>query len=42
VHHRRSESVQRLVTVLGNEFSAAELRELGAILPLLDRLAEEL
>jgi DNA-binding MarR family transcriptional regulator len=42
VHHRRSESVQRLVTVLGNEFSAAELRELDAVLPLLDRLAEEL
>jgi DNA-binding MarR family transcriptional regulator len=42
VHHRRSESVQRLVTVLGNDFSAAELHQLDAVLPLLDRLAEEL
>jgi DNA-binding MarR family transcriptional regulator len=42
VRHRRSESVQRLVTVLQNEFSAAELRQLDAALSLLDRLAEEL
>ena len=42
VHHRRSESEQRLVTVLENEFSPDELRRLGAALSLLDRLAEEL
>lgn len=42
VLHRRSESVERLITVLENEFSADELRTLDAALPLLDRLAEEL
>ncbi|HJP76106.1 MAG TPA: MarR family transcriptional regulator [Pseudonocardiaceae bacterium] len=42
VLHRRSESVERLITVLENEFSAAELRTLDAALPLLDRLSEEL
>jgi DNA-binding MarR family transcriptional regulator len=39
---RRSESVQRLTTVLDEEFTAAERRKLVAVLPLLDRLAERL
>lgn len=42
VRHRRSESVQRLVSVLATEFSPAELSALDAVLPLLDRLAEEI
>lgn len=42
VRHRRSESVQRLIEVLESEFSADELRAFDAVLPLLDRLAEEL
>ncbi len=39
---RRSESVQRLTTVLEEEFTPAERGELIAVLPLLDRLAERL
>jgi DNA-binding MarR family transcriptional regulator len=39
---RRSESVQRLTGVLGEEFTPAERRRLIAVLPLLDRLAERL
>ena len=39
---RRSESVQRLATVLANAFTPDELRVLDAALPLLDRLAEEI
>ncbi|HEY4454890.1 MAG TPA: MarR family transcriptional regulator [Pseudonocardiaceae bacterium] len=42
VRHRRSESAQRLVEVLESEFSGDELRVFDAVLPLLDRLAEEL
>jgi DNA-binding MarR family transcriptional regulator len=39
---RRSESTQRLTSVLDAEFTAAERRTLLAVLPLLDRLAERL
>ena len=39
---RRSESIQRLTTVLDEEFSSEERQELLAVLPLLDRLAERL
>lgn len=42
VRHRRSESVQRLIEVLESEFSTDELGVFDAVLPLLDRLAEEL
>jgi DNA-binding MarR family transcriptional regulator len=42
VRHRRSESAQRLIAVLEREFSADELRTVDAVLPLLERLAEEL
>lgn len=39
---RRSESNQRLTSVLDAEFTADERRTLLAVLPLLDRLAERL
>jgi DNA-binding MarR family transcriptional regulator len=39
---RRSESVQHLSTVLEQELTPAERRELLAVLPLLDRLGERL
>jgi len=39
---RRSESIQRLTTVLDEEFNSHERQELLAVLPLLDRLAERL
>jgi DNA-binding MarR family transcriptional regulator len=39
---RRSESVQRLTTVLEEEFTPGERRKVLAVLPLLDRLAERL
>jgi DNA-binding MarR family transcriptional regulator len=39
---RRSESVQLLAAVLADEFTPAERRELLAVLPLLQRLAERL
>ncbi|MDX3072912.1 MarR family winged helix-turn-helix transcriptional regulator [Streptomyces sp. NPDC088354] len=39
---RRSESVQRLGAVIEGEFTADERRQLLAVLPLLDRLAERL
>lgn len=39
---RRSESDRRLTTVLDEEFTSDERRELLAVLPLLDRLAERL
>ena len=42
MRHRRSESTQRLIEVLASEFSPAELRALDAVLPLFERLAEEL
>jgi DNA-binding MarR family transcriptional regulator len=42
VRHRRSESAQRVIEVLESAFSADELRVFDAVLPLLDRLAEEL
>lgn len=42
VLNRRSESVQRLATVLDSEFDAAERGRLSAVLPLLERLAEHL
>lgn len=42
LNDRRSESVQRLTTVLDEEFTPAERRRLLAVLPLLDRLAERL
>lgn len=42
LNDRRSESVQRLTTVLDEEFTPAERGELLAVLPLLDRLAERL
>lgn len=42
VRHRRSESAQRLIEVLESEFSTDELGVFDAVLPLLDRLAEEL
>jgi DNA-binding MarR family transcriptional regulator len=40
--NRKSESIQRLTTVLDEEFTPAERRKLLALLPLLDRLAERL
>jgi DNA-binding MarR family transcriptional regulator len=39
---RRSESVRRIATVLDEEFTPPERRELLAVLPLFDRLAERL
>ncbi|HEX3781469.1 MAG TPA: MarR family transcriptional regulator [Pseudonocardiaceae bacterium] len=42
VFNRRSESAQRLATVLDSEFDAAERAELSAVLALLERLAEHL
>ena len=42
VRHRRSESAQRLIEVLESEFSTDELGVFDLVLPLLDRLAEEL
>lgn len=39
---RRSESVQRLATVLNEEFTDDERAALRGVLPLLDRLAERL
>ncbi len=39
---RRSESVQRLTAVLDEDFTPQQRRELLAVLPLLDRLAERL
>jgi DNA-binding MarR family transcriptional regulator len=39
---RRSESVRRLTTVLEEEFTPEERRDLLGLLPLLDRLAERL
>ncbi len=39
---RRSESVRRLTATLDREFTARERRELLAVLPLLDRLADRL
>ncbi|KIF69443.1 MarR family transcriptional regulator [Streptomyces sp. AcH 505] len=39
---RRSESVQRLTTVLNEEFTDDERAALRGVLPLLDRLAERL
>ncbi|MCA1218562.1 MarR family winged helix-turn-helix transcriptional regulator [Streptomyces sp. 8L] len=39
---RRSESVQRMTDVLGQEFTPEERGMLVAVLPLLDRLAERL
>lgn len=39
---RRSESIQRLTTVLDGEFTPAERLKIVAVLPLLDRLAERL
>jgi DNA-binding MarR family transcriptional regulator len=42
VLNRRSESTERMTSVLRGEFDAAELRNLAAVLPLLERLAENL
>lgn len=42
VADRRSASVQRLAAALEEGFTPAERRELAAVLPLLDRLAERL
>jgi DNA-binding MarR family transcriptional regulator len=42
VLNRRSESAQRLATVLDSAFDATERDHLSAVLPLLDRLAEQL
>ncbi len=42
LNDRRSESVNRLAEALDAEFTPAERRELIAVLPLLDRLAERL
>jgi DNA-binding MarR family transcriptional regulator len=42
VDDRASESVQRITAVLDEEFSPAERRMLGAVMPLLERLAERL
>ncbi|MFJ6213331.1 MarR family winged helix-turn-helix transcriptional regulator [Streptomyces sp. NPDC092296] len=39
---RRSESVQRLAALLDQEFTPTERRQMLALLPLLDRLAERL
>ena len=39
---RRSESTQRLATVLDKDFTTAERRKLLAVLPLLDRLADRI
>jgi DNA-binding MarR family transcriptional regulator len=39
---RRSESNQRLTSILQEEFTAAERRKMLAVLPLLDRLADRL
>jgi DNA-binding MarR family transcriptional regulator len=39
---RRSESTQRIARVLGEEFTAAERRQIVVALPLLDRLAQRL
>lgn len=39
---RRSESIQRLTTVLEEDFTPAERRDLIALLPLLEKLAERL
>ncbi len=40
--NRRSESARRLATVLDSEFDAAQRDRLSAVLPLLERLAENL
>ncbi|TVT16815.1 MarR family transcriptional regulator [Amycolatopsis acidiphila] len=42
IHDRRSASVQRLALALEEGFTAAERRELLAVVPLLERLAEQL
>lgn len=42
VRQRRSESAHRLIEVLESEFSTDELHAFDALLPLLERLAEEL
>jgi hypothetical protein len=39
---RRSESSNRLTAVLADDFTDAERREILAVLPLLDRLAQRL
>lgn len=39
---RRSESTHRIAQALSEEFTAAERRQLSAVLPLLDRLAQRL